>query len=414
MFVDMFTRLRAARLATFGYFLLNGFVVGVWVVHIPAIEHRVAISHTTLGWLLLLLGGGAFAGMQLIGPLTDRFGARRIVPISGILVSSALVLPAYATNAWTLGAALLALGIANGCLDASMNAHAVQVEAAYQRPVMSAFHAMWSIGGVFASLLAARTFSWGWTAPTTMTAVAATGVVLAMALSAWLLPRPQRPAAVVHQPDGGTGRRSTPKWIWLLAALAAMLMLGEGAAADWSALTMRDVLDAGPATAALAYGAFATAMTVGRLLIDRVAARFGPVAVLRWGSAVGALALTLVVWSPSIPVVLVGWTLFGAGLSGTIPQLFSAAGHADPAAAATNVARVAGLGYLGMLAGPAVIGALAHIAPLNVTFLLPLAFCAIAALTATKLRTAVRGSDSDASTSADDHPATRVPARSQA
>ena len=164
-----------------------------------------------------------------------------------------------------------------------------------------------------------------------------------------------------------------------------MLMLSEGVAADWSALSMRDVLDTSPATAAFAYGGFATAMTAGRFLTDRVAARVGSAAVVRYGSAFAALALALIVWSPSVPLAIVGWTLFGVGLSGTIPQLFSAAGHAEPANAATNVSRVAGLGYLGMLAGPAAIGLLTRAVALNYTFLLPLTFCAVAALTARML-----------------------------
>lgn len=383
MFESMFTRLRAARVVTFLYFALNGFVLGAWVVHIPAVEQRAGLDHATLGWLLLLLGGGAFAGMQVAGPLTDRLGARVTVPLGGLLLSGALVLPGLATNAWTLAAGLLALGLGNGCLDVAMNAHAVQVEAAYERPVMSAFHAVFSVGGVLASLLAARTLSWGWSPLTTMTAVAAAGAVLAVAAIPGLLDRPAPPPAG----DTPGTRRPTPGRIWLLAALALMLMLSEGVAADWSVLALRDTFDASPATAALAYGAFATAMTIGRLVIDRVAARVGPVAVLRWGAALAAVALTLVVWSPTIPVALTGWTLFGAGLAGTVPQLFSAAGHTDPASAATNVSRVAGLGYLGMLAGPAAIGALTHVAPLNITLLLPVAFCAIAAVTAPILRT---------------------------
>ncbi|MER7009416.1 MFS transporter [Dactylosporangium sp. NPDC000555] len=396
MFRRMFVTVRAARAATFAYFLLCGIVQGVWVVHIPAVEHRAGITHATLGWLLLLLGGGAFLGMQVMGPLADRFGARRVVPVSGVLLSLALVLPALAADAWTLGVALFVLGLAHGCLDVGMNAHAVQVEAAYRRPVMSAFHAMFSIGGVLAALLAARTLSWGWSAGTTMTAVAAAGVILALASTSGLLPRAE--PTIAARPATKPGRRSTPLRIWILAALALMLMLGEGAAADWSALAMRDVLDADPSTAALAYGAFSTAMTAGRLLIDRIAARVGPAAVLRWGSALAALAMALVVWSPSIPVALAGWTLFGAGLAGTVPQLFSAAGHIDPAAAATNVSRVAGLGYLGMLAGPAVIGALTHIVPLNITLVLPLAFCIIAALTAPAVRTSHRAEAAEMAT----------------
>ncbi|MEV6373359.1 MFS transporter [Micromonospora musae] len=386
MFGAMTKSLQTARRATFAYFALNGFVLGLWVVHIPAIEHQVGISHATLGWLLLLLGAGAFVGMQLVGPLTDRFGARRVVPLSAALCGASLALPGLAGNAWTLGAALLVFGLGNGSLDVSMNAHAVQVEAGYRRPIMSAFHAVFSVGGVLAALVGARALGWGWSTAATLTTVGILAVAVGAAVAPALLPRSESAGTAERSATRTTTWRTTPLRIWALAGLALMLMLTEGVANDWSALALRDVLDAPAATAALAYGAFATAMTVGRLLADRVAARFGPVAIVRYGSALAAIALTLVALAPSIPLAVAGWALFGIGLSGTVPQLFSAAGHAEPAAAGANVSRVAGLGYLGVLAGPAIIGPLTHLMPLNHTFFLPVAFCVAAALSARILR----------------------------
>lgn len=377
--------LRVGRLATFVYFTLCGFILGMWIVHIPTIEHRVGISHAVLGWLLLLLGGGAFAGMQLIGPLSDRFGARKVVPVSAVLSCAALVLPGLATEAWTLGVSLFVLGCVTGCMDVAMNAHAVQVERGYGRPVMSAFHAMFSIGGVFAALVGAFTLGRGWSPATTLAAMGLLSLVITLAAMPALLPPDAAPAEADAAPK--SAGRPVPRRIWIMAALALMLMLSEGVAGDWSALHLKDVLDASPSTAAFAYGAFATAMTIGRLLADRVAARFGPVAILRYGSGLAAAGLVLAALSPAIPAALVGWTLFGIGLSGTIPQLFSAAGHIDPAAAGTNVSRVAGLGYIGILAGPAVIGPMTHFMPLNVTFFLPVAFCVIAFFTAPVLTT---------------------------
>ncbi|WP_435227178.1 MFS transporter [Streptomyces sp. Tue6028] len=376
--------LRFARWATFFYFGLNGFVMGMWIVHIPVIEHRAGISHTVLGWLLLLLGAGAFAGMQLVGPLTDRLGARIAVPAGAALCSGALALPGLAGGPLALGGALLALGFGNGCLDVAMNAHAVHVERAYGRPVMSAFHAVFSIGGVLAALLGARTLGEGVSPGATLGVVAALGLTTGLlAAPALLRTSPSQGSAA---PGGRPVRRRTPPRVWALAALALMLMLCEGVANDWSALHLRDVLDAPASTAALAYGAFATAMTVGRLLTDRIAARVGAVAVLRHGAGVAALGLGTAALAPWVPLALAGWALFGIGLSGCVPQLFSAAGHTDPETAATNVSRVAGLGYLGMLAGPAVIGPLTHLAPLDVVLLLPVALCVVGAVTAGILR----------------------------
>lgn len=424
MLAVMNRTLRAARLATFAFFALNGFVMGMWIVHIPAVESRTGISHAVLGWLLLLLGGGAFAGMQMCGRLTDRLGARRVVPAGAVLCSAAVVAPALAADAPWLGVALFLLGFGNGCLDVSMNTHAVQVERAYGRPVMSAFHAVFSLGGVLAALVGARLITWGWDLGATLTVVAATGLLVTLVATPALLgpPRGAGKGAATTGEDSATdaaaavagatgegarpaGRRRTPRRVWVLAVLALLLMLCEGVANDWSVLHLEDVLGAPAATAAFAYGAFATAMTVGRLLTDRVAARTGPVFVVRYGAAAAGAGLTVAALSPWVVPALAGWAVFGLGLSGCVPQFFSAAGHTDEDAAGAHVSRVAGLGYLGMLAGPAVIGPLTHLVPLNLALLLPVALCAVAAAAAGVLRPDTRPGAGAAVRPASDGPA---------
>jgi len=378
--------LRSARIATFTYFILCGTLMGTWVVHIPAIEQQVGISHATLGGLLVLLGLGAFAGMQVAGRLTDRLGSRVVVPSAGALCGAALALPGLAREPWTLAAALLVFGFFNGCLDVSMNAHAVHVEKAYARPVMSAFHAAFSVGGVLAAMIAAGTSGIGLSPAGALAAIGAVGILVALGTSNLLLRT--EPMTVTATASTSSKRRRAGRQIWILATLALMIMLCEGAANDWSALHLKDVLGAPAGTAAFAYGTFAAAMTLGRLLADRVSARFGAMAVLRYGAALAAVGITIVALSPWIWAAFAGWALFGLGLSGCVPQLFSAAGHADPTAAGTNVSRVAGLGYVGMLAGPAVIGWMTHIMALNHAFLLLTAMCVTAAATAGILRPA--------------------------
>ncbi|MFD5815937.1 MFS transporter [Streptomyces sp. NPDC127038] len=408
--------LRAARVATYVYFVLCGTLMGAWVVNIPAVEERVGVSHATLGGLLVLLGLGAFLGMRVAGPLADRFGARVVVPAGGVLCGAALILPGLARDPWTLAGALLVFGFCNGCLDVGMNAHAVHVEKAYGRPVMSGFHATFSVGGVLAALVAAGAASAGLTPVTSMAVLGAVGIAIALATARALLPSAPTTttttttATADTEPDTGTGAdaatapgsatgsasasgggteaapRDVRSRVWLLAVLALMVMLCEGAANDWSALHMKDVLGAPAGTAAFAYGTFAAAMTTGRLLADRLVARFGSVAVLRHGAATAAVGITLVALGPWLWAAFAGWALFGLGLSGTVPQLFSAAGHADPAAAGANVSRVAGLGYVGMLAGPAVIGWLTHVVALDHAFVLLTLLCVTTAAAAGILR----------------------------
>ncbi len=378
-------------MATYVYFVLCGTLMGAWVVHIPAVEEQVGISHATLGGLLVLLGLGAFAGMRMAGPLTDRLGARVVVPAGGVLCGATLVLPGLARDPWTLAGALFVFGVCNGCLDVSMNAHAVHVEKAYGRPVMSGFHATFSVGGVLASLVAASAASAGLDLVASMAATGAVGIAIALASARALLPADPAGAdarAADEAEASPTGkRRDTGGRVWLLAVLALMVMLCEGAANDWSALHLKDVLGAPASTAAFAYGTFAAAMTIGRLVTDRLVARFGSPAILRHGSAMAAVGITLVALGPWMWAAFAGWALFGLGLSGCVPQLFSAAGHADPAAAGANVSRVAGLGYVGMLAGPAVIGWLTHLVALNHAFVLLTLLCVTTAVAAGVLRT---------------------------
>jgi len=365
---------RSARVATWLYFGLNGFAVGMWVVHIPSIEQATGITHSTLGLLLLVLGAAAFTGMQVAGPLVDKLGQRRLVPAAGVLLGIALAGPGLATNWWTLGLSLILVGFGNGSIDVGMNAQAVVVERGYPRPIMAAFHAMWSIGGAIAAVIGAATLRAGVSTEVTLGLAGVVCIVLSLAASRFLLE-----ATVPAHDEPAEAERAKPpaKLVWALGGLAFGLMLSEGVANDWAALHFRDILGTSVSTAAFAYGAFAVAMTVGRFLTDRVAAVVGPAAIVRWGAAMAAVGLTLVIVVPWVPVALVGWAIFGLGLAGGVPQLFTAAGNLDPRSSGALMARVVGLGYVGLLAGPALIGGLAHWMPLNVAFILPVVLCVL-------------------------------------
>ncbi|MFI6869943.1 MFS transporter [Nocardia sp. NPDC050406] len=429
--------LRAARIAVFAVFSLNGLASALWFVHIPAVTARTGVSHATLGMLLLLMSGSAIVSMQAAGKLTDRFGSRAVTTAAAALTTVAIIGPAFATDTRTLALALIVYGLGFGALDVAMNAHAVQVESRYGRPIMSAFHALFSGGALAGSLAGAAAQRAGWDIRTTMI-VAATAGIGVIALSApRLLPpetsaRPdstapadaasatiaqgqrdsgsREPRTAAPQPSspeyesstatpqhhsapceaeaeaelafahaGSRGRpverrlgRDTRK-VLALAAIAFALLMAEGVVGDWSALQMRERVGADAATAALAFGAFSTTMTLGRLVADRVSGRFGPVAVVRWGTLLAAFGFALVVLSPWAPLTLAGWALCGIGLSGGVPQVFTAAGNLGTSSAATDMSRVFGFGYVGLLAGPVIIGWLTELIPLTAAMLVPFA-----------------------------------------
>lgn len=389
--LDRAAELRSARIATFAFFILNGFLLGMWVVHIPVIQERTAIDTSVLGWLLLALGVGAFTGMQVGGRVVDRFSSSQVVTTAAVLLSLATVGPGLATSAMTLALALVVFGFCNGLIDVSMNTHAVEVEREYARPIMGAFHAYFSLGGLFAAIVGGSLIGVGADLRVTLALAGVLGIVVSLAcrrgvFGAHLVTPPDEPATTTAPHRGWTGR------VLGLALLAFALMLAEGVANDWSTVHLHDSLGTSEAAAAWAYGGFSAAMTIGRLLTDRIVARVGSPAFVRGGALVAAVGLGVVALATNAPVALVGWTVFGIGLSGCVPQFFSAAGNVDRDASGTNLARVAGFGYVGLLAGPAVIGMTTRWTTLPQAFWLPVAGCVISAVFAARLLEPAGGS----------------------
>lgn len=372
-----------ARIATFGVFALNGFLLGMWVVNIPTIKDRTGIDQADLGLILLVLGAMAWIGMQIAGPVIDRAGSRPVVTAAAVALAVTLPAPALATNGLQLVLALAVIGFFNGMVDVAQNAQAVVVERAYGRPIMSAFHAFFSLGGLTAAVLGGGLIALDVDVRTSLAAAAAIGVVVALALRSSLVAAP----AIAVDEVAPRVRAPWTSRVLLLGLLAFALLLGEGVAYDWSTIHLRDSLGSSETVAAFAYGAFSVTMTIVRLLADRIVAAWGPAVYVGRAALVGALGLLGAALAPTPALAIVAWAVFGIGLAGCVPQFFSAAGNVDPAASGTYLARVTSMGYLGLLAGPSIIGLLTHWIPLTVAFALPIAGCLAAGLLAPRALT---------------------------
>nr|WP_174324755.1 MFS transporter [Gordonia amicalis] len=342
----------------------------MWVAHIPVISDRTGVGHDELGGLLLLLGGSAFVGMQVCGPLIDRWGSRPLTVAAAVVLAAVIVTPVLAVDTLTLGAALAAFGFANGCLDVSMNAQAVAVERAYRRPIMSSFHGWFSSGSLVGSGVVAATLWADVGVVPTVACAAVAGLVVVAAVARGLAGRDERPTTSTNNSSGSS---SGSTWwdgidrrrLVLLAIVAFGLMLAEGTAYDWSALHVVESYGTGEAIGAIAFGAFSATMTVSRFVIDPVVASVGAVRVVRVGALVGIVGMAIAIVSPVPALAVVGWAVFGVGLAGLIPQIFTAAGNLTDSAGGRTISIVVGCGYLGMLAGPAVVGFISSRTSLN-------------------------------------------------
>lgn len=371
---------RLAAVAVTLMFTVNGTVLGAYGGSLPSLRDKLGIDETQIAVLLFCGGVAGILSMQVGGRLADAIGARTVTLAAvPVLIAAVLTLGLAPTfGVAVLGAVLIGLG--NGAMDVGMNALGVQVEAARRKPIMSSFHAFFSVGsfiGAGAVLLLARGL--GITGGAIVTPLlVGLAVVVAVALVVMWRISPQ--AAPVPQAVDGV-RIKVPRAAYVLGAMALAFGLAEGTAVDWSSLHVTDVARVDTTTGALGLIVVSAFMVVIRLLGDRLVSRFGRRSVVRFGAVCAALGYLMVTLVSSLPLLLVGWSLVGFGVGMIAPQVYAVAGHIG---GGRMLAVVVTFGYAAFLAGPAVVGFLVRHVGIHHAMAVPAVLCAgIIALAAT-------------------------------
>src|SRR5206468_21502 len=142
--------------------------------------------------------------------------------------------------------------------------------------------------------------------------------------------------------------------------VAFSALLGEGTVADWSAVYLQGTLHTSVGLAAGGFAAFSLMMALGRLVGDHLTAVWGPVVLAQRCGLLAAGGLGIALLIPHPVVAIVGYALFGVGLSCIFPIVLRTAGHLEHIQATAAIAAVSTIGYTGFLAGPPMIGLLAE------------------------------------------------------
>jgi predicted MFS family arabinose efflux permease len=368
--------LRAARAALFAFFLLNGVGIASWAAHIPDVKQKFGFTDATLGLALLALALGSVGTLVFGGHLVARIGSRRMTTVAAFVFCLALPLLLLAPSPAFLFIVLPIFGACIGAMEVAMNVQAVAIEARYGRPIMSTFHALFSVGGLLGAALASLTLALT-VAPGAH--LAAVGFGLA-ALTAVSLPHllPTDDAA----PDDSPAFVLPTGPLLGLSLLAFFCLVAEGAMADWSAVYLRDTLGTNPAFAASGYAAFSIAMAAGRFGGDALRARFHAVTLVRASGILAAVGLGVALLVAQPVATLVGLACVGLGLANIVPVLFTAAGQTPGIAPGMGIAAVASVGYFGFLLGPPVIGFVARATSLTIGLGLVAVLIALIALCA--------------------------------
>jgi predicted MFS family arabinose efflux permease len=366
---------KKARVATHLMFLVGGIAVSSWAPMVPLAKQRTGLNEAGLGLVLLAMGGGAIMSMPFVGPLIQRFGSKTIILITSAVTALVLPLLTIVDTPVTLAASLFVFGCTLGCLDVAINSQAVVVQDRMTRPIMSAFHGMFSLGGLAGAMIFGSLLYVGLTPVLAATAISCGLLVIVLTHFRHFLDHPERE-------EGATFRLQLPKGpVLLLGFFCLIAFLTEGALLDWSALFLSDNRNFPLSMAGAGYGVFSVAMAVMRFTGDSLVHRYGPQRVVFSGATITAAGLLVAVILPWQLAALFGFLLIGIGAANIVPILFSAAGKADKTSPELGLAAVTSMGYAGQLAGPALIGFVANSTSLPVALGLMAAPMMLVALT---------------------------------
>lgn len=344
-------------------FALSGVGISAWALLVPDGKIRFHLADDALGHILFLAGIGGVSAALLAGYLVSRWGSRTCATV--MLLIMCVLLPSMAAvpavSAFTI---LLFLDSAVfGVLDVAINAQGTVVEAKSNRLQMSGFHASFSIGTLIMALLASlllridaslELICW----------LCAAGILLGLTQSFRLLPK-------CYDPSGAGRSFIIPNWHTIILGLCCFsVFMSDGAITDWSTVFLHFSRQMTISNAVLGYATFMLTTVFSRLTGDKLVAKVGQAVVVRLGVLVALLGYALVVFVPFGGVGVIGFGLVGLGSGNITPLLFSAASRVPGVASHHAIPTVVGIGYIGFLAGPIMVGSVSGHFGLGVAFMI--------------------------------------------
>ena len=345
------------------FFFIGGFGAATWAPLVPLLRERLQLTDDILGLLLLCVGIGSLLTMPISGTAAAKWGCRRVLMATAVGYAAVLLILSQVQSLVLLVPMILCLGAMMGAIDVVVNVLAVMVERNAQKRIMSGMHAFWSIGGFVGAGIFSIWLNIGFNHFQSVIIAAVIIMVLMGIFFRHLL------ASGGEKHEGSM--LAMPKGIVVFIGLAAFIsFLQEGAMMDWGGVLLVTLKGMDMSMAGVGFTVFSAAMLLMRLSGDWIVGRLGGKLVTCGGALLACAGILLLVFAPYNWLLYSGFFLVGIGSANIVPVFFSMMGRQKEMPINQAVSAVSTLGYLGILAGPAVIGFVANITSLYVSFLL--------------------------------------------
>jgi MFS family permease len=362
------------RVVVSAAYAVQGLAFAAVLTQVPVLQDKFGFSNGQLAVILFAVPVVAGLGSVLAGLAAERVGSAVVLRIMQPVVCLAALAAGVVTSRPALYVVLAFFGLGLGAVDATMNMQGVTLQRRYGRSILAAFYAVWSAAGIAGALVSSGNEHWRLPLWAGFGLVAVVGVGTSLAIGPFLIRR----AAEQNVSASAAKAPVVVPWrpIVLIGVAVTLMYVADSATSNWSADYLRRELSSGATFAAWGYAAYQACMVAGRLVADPMVRRFGSVAAVRVGAAVGTVGLLLSVLAPDAAVGIVGFGVLGLGLCVVVPESFSAAGRYDPTGSGLAVSRVNLFNYIGFLIGAPLVGAVEVVASWRIGFAVPLVLVA--------------------------------------
>jgi len=353
----------------FAVFFSEAFVLGNWITRIPDVKDLFDLTASELGLVLFIFASGTLIAFLFGTRLIKKIGIRSTCIWSAPAWAFSIAFVPFMPNVYFLAALFVLAGINIGLLEISMNTAADELERSSGIRCMSRAHGFWSIGSLVGAL-SGTLFAWLETSVAVHFMIVMSAIAVFGILSGQRIQQLSKPNSGEHD----STFKLPSKHLVLLCLMPIGIMLIEGAYIDWSALFLRDVLNAGPIAVGLIFSAFATLMSITRLSGDYLLDRFGTVHVARLSAVSAILGISLFALAPNVYVAFIGAFFSGLGVAIVYPMAMSEAAR-RPGDAEDNVAAMSLFSFTAFMVAPPLIGFIADASSLRVALalLIPIA-----------------------------------------
>ena len=339
------------RWTTAAFFFFSGIITSTWSSRIPDIQKQLDLSNAELGAVLFSISAGLVFALPISSWLVAKYSSAKMMTVSTTIFSVIIALLAIAPTVFLLVILLFFFGAVRNLVSMSANTNTIEVQTLHKKPIIATFHGVWSmacfVGIAIGALMISKGISPFWHF---------LGIGLVMLLGILVFKRKDRRSKITTEKKAFLVKPD--RYLFLLGCIAFCAMFCESCMFDWSINYYDKVIEADKNYVTFGYSAFIIMMTAGRLIGDKLIARFGTITILTFNGFLMTAGITILISFPFVLPASIGFACVGLGSSIIVPICYSLAGKSEKMAAGYAIASVTVVGYVGFLSSPLIIGAL--------------------------------------------------------